>query len=424
MSTDELLLRFGLAAAIGFLIGVERGWRERHEEEGGRVAGLRTFTLVALAGAIFAYLGSLAGQAILAVGFAGVAGTIAAFRWREAASTDGGFGTTTIVAAVVAFGLGAIAVVGDMAVAGAAAVVTAGALAAKGWLHSWLAKLRWEELRSALILLAMTFVALPLLPDRGFGPYEALNPRGLWLMTIAIAGVSFVGYVALRLAGSRYGPLIAGVAGGIVSSTITTIDLGRRSRAAPKSRRTYLAGALAASAIMFVRLGVVVGIFGPDLLLRLAAPLGTAFLVIVAGAVYLDRPWRPHRASPDEPSTLRNPFDLRVVLGFAAILAAVMLLSTALTATFGERGGVAFAAVAGISDVDAITLSMIQVAGITVSPTVAAIAILVASASNSVSKSVLATIAGGPAFGTPYAAVTGVALVAGAAAAFATAGFF
>ena len=122
-----------------------------------------------------------------------------------------------------------------MAAAAAAGVAATALLAAKEWLHSWLRVLTWPELRAALILLAMSFVALPVLPNRGYGPYDALNPYELWLMTIAIAGVSFIGYVAVKIAGTRYGPLIAGVAGGLVSSTATTLDLARKSKATPSA---------------------------------------------------------------------------------------------------------------------------------------------------------------------------------------------
>lgn len=422
MTLDELLARFGLAIAIGFLIGVERGWRERNEDEGGRVAGLRTFTLIALAGAVLAYLGDSVGEPLLAIGLIAVSAIVASFRWREARDEAERYGTTTIIASIVTFGLGAMAVAGEMAVAGALAVVTAAILAAKGWLHAWLRALRWEELRAALILLAMTFVALPLLPDRGYGPGEALNPRSLWLMTIAIAGVSFAGYVALRVAGSRYGPLIAGVAGGIVSSTITTLDLARRSRQHPDARSPFLAGALAASATMFVRVVVVLSAFGPSLLPLVAGPVAVACLVTVAGAVYLAKPWRKHPRTDDEPRNLTNPFDLRTVLLFGLLLAGVMLLSAVLTDTFGDSGGIILAAVAGLSDVDAITLSMTQVAGRSVSENAAAIAILVALASNTLAKLVLATLAGGRAFGVPYCGVMGAALAAGAVSAIALMG--
>lgn len=415
MSEDEILSRLGLALAIGFLIGVERGWRERESAEGERTAGLRTFTLIGLSGGVFALLSQTLGPAAFAVGFAAMAALIALYRWRES-NREGGFGATTVVAAFITFALGAYAVAGSMIAAAAAAVATAGILAAKGWLHSWLKALAWEELRAALILFAMTFVALPVLPDRGFGPYEALNPRDIWLMTIAIAGVSFIGYVAIKVAGSRFGPLIAGIAGGVVSSTITTIDLARRARAAPKSARPFLAGALAASATMFVRVAAIVAVFGPSLLPRVVGPLGAALTVTVAAALILDQPWRGRKGAGDDAdgSRLTNPFELRTVLLFGLMLTVVILLSTALTRAYGEGGGIAFAAVAGISDVDAISLSMTRVAGSSVSAAAAAIAILTAVAANSLSKSVLATVTGGRRFGMPYLAVSLASLAAGA----------
>jgi uncharacterized membrane protein (DUF4010 family) len=265
----------------------------------------------------------------------------------------------------------------------------------------------------------MTFVVLPVLPDRGFGPYEALNPRSLWLMTIAIAGVSFIGYVAVKIAGTRYGPLIAGIAGGVVSSTITTVDMARRARAEPKGERAYLSGAIAASATMFVRVAAIVAVFGPSLLPRVAGSLAAALAVSVAAALIVDRPWRSGKKADGESSRLTNPFELRTVLLFGLLLAAVMLLSTAASETFGEGGGILFAAVAGIGDVDAITLSMTQVVGDNVSPQAAALAILIAVAANSASKTVLATAAGGRRFGTTYGGITLASLAAGAAVALA-----
>ena len=417
MSEGEILTRLALALAIGFLIGVERGWRERDAGEGERTAGLRTFALIGLAGGIFALLAQSLGVVAFAAGFLAVAGAITLFRWRESLH-EGGFGATSLIAAFLTFALGAYAVAGSMVAAVAAAVATAAILAAKGWLHSWLKTLTWEELRSALVLFAMTFVVLPVLPDRGFGPYEALNPRSLWLMTIAIAGVSFLGYVAVKVAGTRFGPLIAGIAGGVVSSTITTVDMARRARAAPKAERAYLAGAVAASATMFVRVAAIVAVFGPALLPRVAGSLAAALAVSVAAALVVDRPWRS-RKGDGEGSRLTNPFELRTVLLFGLMLAVVMLLSTAASETFGEGGGVLFAAVAGIGDVDAITLSMTEVAGGVVSEPAAAIAILVAVAANSASKTVLATAAGGRRFGLTYGAISLGSLAAGAIVALA-----
>lgn len=415
MAQDEILTRLALALAIGFLIGMERGWREREAAEGERVAGLRTFSLIGLSGGVFALLSQPLGPAAFAVGFLAVAGATTAFRWREAGQ-EGNIGVTTLVAAFLTFGLGGYAVLGDMVAAAAAAVAMAAILAAKGWLHGWLRTLTWQELRSALILLAMTFVVLPVLPDRGFGPYEALNPRSLWLMTIAIAAVSFLGYVALKVFGTRYGPLLAGIAGGVVSSTITTVDMARRAKALPGDSRAFLAGAVAASATMFVRMGIVVALFGPSLLQWVVAPLGAALAVCVVAAVLLDQPWRKQLHEPGKALDLKNPFDLRTVLLFGLLLTVVMLLSTVLTQTLGAGGGVVFAAVAGISDVDAITLSMTRVAGSTISEQAAAVAILVAAVSNSIAKTIYATAAGGQRFGISYGTISLAAVLAGAIA--------
>jgi uncharacterized membrane protein (DUF4010 family) len=416
LNETELLTRLALALAIGFLIGVERGWGMRSEAEGERTAGLRTFALAGLSGGIAALLGQRLGVAAFAAIYLAYAAAIILFRWRETQHEET-YGATTLVAALLTFALGAYAIVGDMTAAAAAAVATTGILAAKGWLHSWIKALTWPELRAALILLAMSFVVLPVLPNRGFGPYNALNPYELWLMAIAIAGVSFLGYVAVKVAGSRYGPLIAGVAGGVVSSTITTIDLARKAHAAPATARYQLAGALAASATMFARVVIIVALFGPTLLPNVLGSLAAAFAVSVAAAVILDPPWKAHGATKDDGPPLTNPFELGTVVLFALMLAIVVLVSAYLTANFGGRGGIAFAAVAGLSDVDAITLSMTNVAGASVSIDAAATAILVAVGTNSLSKSALAIVTGGRWFGIVYLAVSLASLAAGALAA-------
>lgn len=422
MDETEILTRLSLALGIGFLIGIERGWRERDEGAGGSTAGLRTFALVGLSGGVWGLLATPLGPAPLAVAFAVIAAALTLFRWRETMH-EGTFGATTLIAAFLTFALGAYSVLGSKATAAAVAVSVAILLAAKNWLNAWLRAMTWPELRAALTLLAMSFVALPVLPDRAMGPYEALNPRSIWIMTIAIAGVSFMGYVAVRIIGRRYGTLVAGIAGGVVSSTATTLDMARRARVAPGQGGNLLAGALAASAVMFVRIALIVALFGPFLLPALAAPLATAFVVTAIGALLSDPPWRPAPASSDEGGTaFANPLDLPTVLLFGAMIAVILVLSKAFTANFGGAGAVVLGAIAGLADVDSVTLSMTQLA-----PTVtrdALLAILVAAAVNSLSKSFLAVTVGGWRFGRKYLAISIAALAAGAIAAFATRSLF
>lgn len=414
MDQNEAFIRLGVALAIGFLIGVERGWHERDEAEGERAAGIRTFALIGLFGGIWGLLAREIGAAPLGLAFFALAGAAILFRWRET-EAEGSRGMTTLVAAFLTFSLAAYATLGDMAVAAAAAVATAIILAAKDWLHAWVRLLTWRELRATLILLAMSLVALPVLPDRGFGPHQALNPREIWLMAVVIAGVSFVGYVAVKIAGERFGALIAGTAGGLVSSTATTLDAARRARAAPTLWRVRLSGALAASAVMFIRIGVIVALFGAALLPRLIGPLIAAMIVNAGAALLYNRPWAKRESVSESASDayLQNPFELHQVLGFGLLLAVILVLTRVLTEAFGVTGGMALAAVAGLADVDAITLSMTRLAAAgTVSPAV--IAILIAAATNSLSKSVLALSVGGRRFGTAYLGVTLAALAVGA----------
>lgn len=410
MDVFELFQRLGLALAIGFLVGVERGWKERGEAEGSRTAGLRTFALSGLLGGVSGLLGETVGDIALGLIFLGFVLIFAAFKWREA-ERDDEYSATTVVAAMLVFALGAYAAVGDMAVAAAGGVATAALLAFRGVLHGWLKRLTWPEIRSAIVLLAMTFVALPILPNRGYGPFEALNPYEIWLMAVLIAAVSFAGYVMIRVVGERRGVLIAGAAGGLVASTAVTLDLARRSTG-EGARSALLAGAAAiAGAVMFLRILVVATVIAPALLADLALPLCAA--AAVAGGIGLALVRRPGEGGEEAAQNLGNPFELKIVLRFAALLGIVMLLAAALRAWFGPQSAVWLAAAAGLADVDAITLSMARSAGAEVPVEMAVAAILVVGASNSFAKAMMGAIVGSAAF----AVRLGVAMAASVAAA-------
>ncbi|CAN5199614.1 MgtC/SapB family protein [soil metagenome] len=414
MNEQEIFSRLGMALAIGLLIGVERGWRERALAEGTRAAGLRTFALIGLSGGVWGGLVPVTGPIPLSAAFIATAAAVILFRWREA-GRENEYGVTTVVAALLTFGLGAYAALGDMSAAAAAAVATTVLLATKRWLHGWVQALTWEELRASLILLVMSFIALPLLPDRAFGPYDALNPRSLWLMAIAIAGVSFIGYLAVKSIGARYGSLVAGVAGGLVSSTAATLDFARKARARTDLLRVDVAGACAASSVMFLRILTVGASFGAALVPPLAPPLIAAAAVLVAAAIGFGATWQPSTDDTDNKS-FRNPFELWTVIRFAVLLAFILLASKWLTTVFGGGGAIVTAAAAGLADVDAITLSILQLGAAVVSQADAKLAILVAASANSLAKCGIAWFVGGPRFGVPYTAVTLGALGAAGAA--------
>lgn len=397
MPSDDLLLKLGLALAIGFLIGLERGWKDRDEEEGQRTAGLRTFSLIALLGGIFGALTKGDDFLLLAAGFVTVSAALAAFFWREGVAKKD-FSATSVVAAMLAFMLGAYAVLGDTQVAAGAGVAAVLLLAAKAQLHGLLARVTWPELRAGLLLAAMTFIALPLLPHEAIDPYGAINPYELWLMTILIAAVSFAGYAAIRIAGPERGTVMAAAAGGLVASTAVTLTLARLARDNPHRVRLLGGSITLSGAIMLLRVLVVVAVFNRMLAWSLAPAL-VAGAVAMAGFAFVLIRWAPDDKKGNKADfKLKNPFELMEVLRFGLILTVVMLLAVAARHFFGEAGLIGLAAISGLADVDAITLSMAKTAGTdtTAGP---ALAILTAVAVNTLAKTGYAAYVGGARIG-------------------------
>ena len=405
-----------MALAIGVLIGLERGWQERQGGEGERTAGLRTHALAALLGALLAALSQAlggAGALTLAAGLLAFSAAIAVFRYRET-DHDGTFGATSVVAAMLSFTLGAFAMLGDMQVAAATGVVVAALLALKAVLHEWLQRISWIELRSALLLLAMTFVLLPLLPNRAIDPWQTINPFEVWLMTVMIAAISYVGYVAIKLAGEHFGILMTGLAGGLVSSTAATLTLAGLVRDYPTQSAAPIAGALVASMTMIARVLIVVGIVQAPLLVQVAPPLAVAGLVL--GCVALPFAARREMVGGDNGGlSIRNPFELATVLKFGALLTVVTVLAKAVVTLGGASAVYLLAAVSGIADVDAIVLSMARLHGGGLGGDVAARAILIAIGINSVAKAVLAWVVGGAKMGRVMLLAAAAAIAAGLA---------
>ena len=415
MDTFELIQRMAVALAIGLVIGIERGWQQREEAEGARAVGLRTYALAGLLGGAWGAIARGTGDwGVVALGLAFMtfAGAIVVFRLREL-EHDKTFGATTVVASMIAFALGAMAVVGDQVVAAAAGVAAAVLLALKTVLHTWLKKLTWEELRAGLILLAMTVVLLPVLPDREISTWFPLNPREVWLLTILIAGLSFAGYVAIRIAGPQLGVLVSGIAGGLVSSTATTINMARLARQHAERTKLFAAAILLSSAVMMLRVIFLVGVVNASLLQLIVPPLVLAVLaqVFLGGAL---GNWARSEETVDQPLVLKNPFDLGVVLSFGALLAVIMMLTKLLADWAGASGAFALAAISGTFDVDAISLSLARLVPSELDANTAAYAILIAVTANSMTKIALAWTTGGASLGKLFAGGVAAALAAGA----------
>lgn len=414
MDLFELFQRLSVALAIGLLIGLERGWQMRGDAEGERAAGFRTHALGGLLGGVWGAIATRtdsAGIIALAVAFATYSAAVTVFRYRETGH-DGTFGVTTVIAGMLAFALGAFAVLGDMRAAAACGVAAAGLLALKNVLHGWLKKLSWIELQSALVLLAMSFILLPLLPNRTVDPWGALNPFELWLMTILIAAISFAGYAAIKALGTGRGVLFSGIAGGLASSTAVTLTMTRLAKQHPEQRDTLLGGVVIAGATMIARVLVLTGVINSAVLERLLLPLGFAGVALAGAAAFLmsrdDKDGGDHRAI-----ALSNPFELTTVLKFGALLTVVALVAKLATRVAGDFGAYAVAALSGIADVDAITLSMARLGDGAITPDVAAIAIALAVAVNTCAKAALGWLAGGYQCGWRLAAASAIAAAAG-----------
>lgn len=405
----ELFLRLGLALAIGLLVGIERGWKRREAPEGSRIAGIRTFGLIGLLGGLWALLGRELGNILLGVAFATLALLMIVAYVRDV-RVDRDVGITSVVAALVTFALGALAVQGYMAVAAAGAVVTTTLLSVKPVLHRWLLNVEALPLLAGLKLLLISVVVLPVLPNQGYGPWQALNPYIIWWMVVLIASISFAGYLAIKTVGAHRGILLTGLFGGMVSSTATTINLARLIKGT-RLRAILAAGIVVAAATMFPRMLLEVAVVNVALVPKFILPLGLMTLTAAAGAIWLAR--RKQSTTVDSELPLRNPMELLPALGFGLLLAAIMLLAEAFRAWLGDTGIYVLAGISGIADVDAITLSLARMARDSLADEVVVRATVLAAMVNTAVKGVLAAAIAGRTIGLRVLATFAITLVFG-----------
>jgi uncharacterized membrane protein (DUF4010 family) len=413
MLIDPLLMRLAVALAIGLLVGLERGWQARSGEDGARVAGVRTYAITGLLGGVCGGLVPLTSPSVLGFGMLGFTLVFGAFHWRMAQETRN-YSATGVVAGVLTFALGAYAALGVIQVAIAGAVALTILLALKQPLHSWVRKLTWEEVRAGLVLLAMSFLFLPILPNHPIDPWGAINPTEIWVLAIIIAALSFVGYGAVRLMGERSGIILVALAGGLSSSTAVTVTLARLSKGKDAGAPVLAGGILLAATVMLARVFLVAAALNRDLLVPLAVPFGAAAMVFLGAAGFLLL--RPRPAGPGTALTLTNPLELGVSLKLAGFIAITMLLAKLIVGQFGDAGLYLLAATSGLADVDALTLSLARMSETSLAVHTAAIGIAIAVTTNTISKAVMAAILGAPRLAGIVGSVSLGALAAGALA--------
>ncbi|MFO7813831.1 MAG: MgtC/SapB family protein [Pelovirga sp.] len=389
----DMAITLLVALAIGLLIGIERGWSDREEGEGARIAGLRTFSLIGLLGVVAALISQQAGVWFLCSVFIAVSALIIAAHMSSVRANKD-IGTTTAFTMMLTFALAAWSAYGQQIPALAITVVVMALLGHKPILHGWLKKITPRDFFSGIKLLIISVVLLPLLPNQGYGPWNALNPYWIWWMVVLVSGLSFLGYLIIQVAGRKTGTIITAIAGGLISSTATTLTMARFAR--DDQGKSLFAGAvLLASAIMFPRVMIEVMVVNPALLYPLWIPLAV-MLIGLLGVFF--RLWLRQKKKPAEDAPAiehQSPLQLSMALKIGVLLAAMLLLSEAAKAWFGDQGIYALALVSGLMDVDAITLSLAHSAQSDLAGDVAARGILLACTTNTLIKGILFAIIAG-----------------------------
>ena len=379
---------FSTSLLLGLLIGLER------ERSQAAKAGLRTFALVAMLGTLSALLTDEVGSPwILVAALIGVSAMIIG-AYRDVQEHGGDPGTTTQAALMLAFGLGAMVWYDYGVLAAMLAIVSTILLHFKPELQSMSKSLTRRDIQSILQFAVLSFIILPVLPNREFGPYGALNPHQIWLMVVLISGLSLAGYVALRMVGERYGALLLGLFGGLVSSTATTMVYARHGKSGSGMAKLVAVVILIANLMVLVRLAVLSGVVSPRLVPHILPVLAGGFLLGTATIFLL---WQNIGREGTLPMPeITNPTEIRIACGFGLLYALVLLCAAWLSDFAGSRGLYPLAFVSGLADVDAILLSSLRLFELDkLSAHQAVMAISIAYLSNMAFKFGLVVVVGG-----------------------------
>lgn len=425
MTTEaSLFYRFGVALFIGLLIGMQREYTADQYglEESPRAmfAGLRTFTLMALVGAAAAMIADLLDAPWVFIGVIAPLGLLIAVGYYVTAS-HGTTGMTTEVAAIVTVLAGALAYWDQVVLAVALAVITTGLLSLKLELHGFVERLTREDIFAVLKFALITAIILPILPNETFGPppFDVLNPYTIWLLVVLISGISFLGYVLMKLLDAREGITLTGLLGGLASSTATTLSFAERSQKTTTDlSRPFALAIMLAWVVMFGRALVEVATLNLALLQVLWPPMAVAAAAGLGYAAYLYL--AAAREDDHEEVPLHNPFELSTALTFGLIFAVVLLISRAAQVTMGQSGIYLSSLIGGIAGIDPVALSLAELAqgeaGLELD--VAARGIVIAALANTVAKGAIVFAAGAPALRRALLPGFVLILVAGAAAGF------
>ncbi len=404
MPQHTLFYLFGVALFIGLLVGLQReySYDEEAKPDKKTFAGVRTFTLMGLAGCTAAYVSQLQDSAWVFVGIVIALGGLIGISYFISASR-GETGVTTEVAAILVVLIGALAFWDEMALAVALGVVTTALLSLKVELHRFAERISREDILATLKFAIITAIVLPVLPNQSFwpAPFDVLNPYNIWLMVVLISGISFLGYVLVKVVGSQRGVGLTGLLGGLVSSTAVTLSFSQRSQKNIQLAKPFALAITIAWTVMFLRILVVVGALSLPLLRVVWLPITAACIAGMAYGAYL---YLAPRLDDDDDVSVTNPFELGPAVTFGLLYGVILLISRAAQLYFGDTGVYISSILSGLADVDAITLSMTELSNQgTVTLETAARAITFAAMSNTVVKGSIVLSSGSPSLRSAFA---------------------
>ena len=390
--TIDHLIGFFISVGIGFLIGLERQFTKEVKEKEEQFAGVRTYTLVSIFGFLAAFLSAEMGGWLFGIALGGLFVFVIVSYYRTA-RTAGNRGGTSEIATIITFMLGAMVFLKFILFALIIMVVVLVLLVYKPSLHHFVKKLTLEELRAIILFVIMSALIIPFLPDKKFGPYELWNLKEIWKMVILVSGTSLVGYMIAKILGNK-GTLLAGIFGGLVSSTSVALTFSRRSKLASSGSSSffYTMGIISACTIMFPRILFEVYVVNPALSQQLWLPV---ILISIAGFGAAFFIYKIKKAKADTESLpLKNPLDFITAIKFALFFAGIQWLVKFCSEEFGNKGTYLAGAISGITDVDAITLSMAKMATGNEQSVLAINTILLAALSNTLVKFIIVMTVG------------------------------
>jgi uncharacterized membrane protein (DUF4010 family) len=388
-----LIQSFLTALALGALIGLEREYA-RYRKKGHDYAGIRTFPLISLFGALSAFLADLISVWILIISMVLMGLLIIVSYFTVSQKTREYHGATSEVAGLLTFFIGVLSFYGELTLAVSLAVIITIILYARSILHHFAEHIKRQEMADTLKFAVIAFVILPFLPNQGYGPHEIFNPFIIWLMVVFISGISFAGYILMKWFGEK-GIGLAGILGGLVSSTAVTTSFAHRSKKESKIYKALIFGVILANGIMFIRILIEVFVLNRSLFVKILAPM---LILTAVTAIFSYFVWEQAKKVKGKVQ-LGSPFTLGPALKFGMFFAMILALVKIANIYLSSRGVYIVSFLSGFANVDAITVSLSQLAKTSLTEDIARNGIVIAALTNVAVKGGIAYFFGSKKFG-------------------------